>query len=57
MTDQPEHQLLRQAQAGDSDAFEHLQMRLESSIRRFIRRLIGISDSEDDIVQNVFISL
>ena len=57
MTDQLEYRLLQQAQDGDADAFEQLQTRLESSIRRFIRRLIGLSDAEDDIVQNVFISL
>ncbi len=57
MTDPLEHRLLQQAQDGDPDAFEQLQMRLESSIRRFIRRLIGTQDSEDDIVQSVFIAL
>src|SRR5258708_21978600 len=57
LTDQLEHRLLQQAQDGDADAFAQLEMRLESSIRRFIRRLIGLSDAEDDIVQNVFISL
>jgi RNA polymerase sigma-70 factor (ECF subfamily) len=48
---------LQQAQAGDTDAFEQLQVQLESLVRRFIRRLIGLSDAEDDIVQNVFIAL
>jgi RNA polymerase sigma-70 factor (ECF subfamily) len=57
VTDQLEHRLLQQAQDGDPDAFEQLQGRLESSIRRFIRRLIGTQDSEDDIVQSVFIAL
>ena len=57
MTDPLEHRLLQQAQDGDPDAFEQLQTRLESSIRRFIRRLIGTQDSEDDIVQSVFIAL
>ncbi len=57
MTDPLEHRLLQQAQDGDPDAFEQLQMRLESSIRRFIRRLIGTQDSEDDIIQSVFIAL
>jgi len=57
VTDPLEHRLLQQAQDGDPDAFEQLQMRLESSIRRFIRRLIGTQDSEDDIVQSVFIAL
>jgi RNA polymerase sigma factor (sigma-70 family) len=57
LTDQLEHRLLQQAQGGDADSFEQLQIRLEGSIRRFIRRLIGPSDAEDDIVQNVFIAL
>ncbi len=57
MTDPLEHRLLQQAQDGDPDAFEQLHTRLESSIRRFIRRLIGTQDSEDDIVQSVFIAL
>src|SRR5690348_5099910 len=57
LNDQLEHRLLRQAKDCDADAFEQLQMRLESSIRRFIRRLIGSNDAEDDTVQDVFISL
>lgn len=52
-----EHDLLIQAQAGDCDAFADLQARLESPVRRFIWRLIGTSDAEDDIVQDVFIAL
>jgi RNA polymerase sigma-70 factor (ECF subfamily) len=52
-----EHELLTQAQAGDCDAFEQLQTRLESPVRRFVWRLIGTSDAEDDIVQDSFISL
>ncbi|MEP7284208.1 MAG: RNA polymerase sigma factor [Chloroflexota bacterium] len=52
-----ESDLLQQAQAGDYDAFEQLQARLEAPIRRFIRRLIGVRDAEDDIVQDTFIAL
>jgi RNA polymerase sigma-70 factor, ECF subfamily len=57
LTEQLEHQLLRQAQMNDPDAFEQLQMLLEGAVRRFIRRLIGSGDAEDDIAQNVFIAL
>jgi RNA polymerase sigma-70 factor (ECF subfamily) len=52
-----EYQLLEQARAGDYGAFGELQETLEPPIRRFIRRLIGYHDAEDDIVQTVFISL
>ncbi|MCL4877566.1 MAG: sigma-70 family RNA polymerase sigma factor [Anaerolineae bacterium] len=45
------------AQKGDVDAFETLQLHFEGQIKRFVRRLIGISDLVDDIVQDVFISL
>lgn len=49
--------LLERACQGDFEAFAQLQELLEPSLRRFIRRLIGSHDSEDDIVQTVFISL
>ena len=52
-----EHELLIQVRCGNYDAFEQLQVQLEPSLRRFIRRLVGVSDSEDDIIQNVFIAL
>ncbi len=52
-----EHDLLIRAQAGICDAFAELQTRLESPVRRFIWRLIGRSDAEDDIVQDTFIAL
>ncbi|HVO43868.1 MAG TPA: RNA polymerase sigma factor [Aggregatilineales bacterium] len=52
-----ELRLLRDARSGDPYAFESLQQHLEPPIRRFIRRLIGIADAEDDIVQDVFIAL
>src|SRR5260221_6829008 len=52
-----EHQLFHQARAGSYDAFEQLQAQLEGSVRRFVRRLIGVHDAEDDIVQDVFIAL
>ncbi len=52
-----ETELLLRAQLGDFDAFEELQMALEPPVRRFIRRLIGVHDLEDDLVQVVFIAL
>lgn len=51
-----EHELLRQAQAGDIEAYEELQILLEAPIRRFVRRMIDMGDIEDDIVQDVFIA-
>lgn len=53
----PEQTLLLVVQGGDSEAFQPLQDALEPSVRRFVRRLIGSSDAEDDIVQDVFIAL
>ena len=52
-----ESELLLALQAGDHDAFVGLMQRLESPLRRYVRRLIGDSDVEDDIVQDVFFSL
>jgi RNA polymerase sigma-70 factor (ECF subfamily) len=52
-----EHQLFRQVRAGNMAALETLLALLEPPIRRFIRRLIGKHDAEDDIVQMVFIAL
>ncbi len=52
-----ENDLLRALQDGDNDAFVLLMQRLESPLRRYVRRLIGDSDVEDDIVQDVFFSL
>jgi RNA polymerase sigma-70 factor (ECF subfamily) len=51
-----EETLLRQAQAGDEEAFGVILYKVEAPLRRFIRRLIGNSDAEDDIVQDVFIA-
>ncbi len=52
-----EHDLLRLAQSGDTNAFAALQMLLEPSAPRFVRRLIGMSDSGEDIVQEAFFAL
>ena len=57
MSEHTEYELLELARAGDDDAFEQLQMALERPVRRFIRRLIGRSDVEDDITQNAFFAL
>ena len=57
MQEYTEPELLRMAQCGDQDAFAELQARLESPIRRFIWRLVGTQDAEDDIVQDSFIAL
>ncbi len=52
-----ESDLLRALQAGDEDAFVLIMQRLESPLRRYIRRLIGDTDAGDDIVQDVFFTL
>ena len=49
--------LLERAKGGDDEAFESLQAHLEPGIRRFVRRLVGYTDEEDDIVQDVFFAL
>lgn len=51
-----ETELLARARQGDFDAYEELQQALEPSVRRFVRRLIGATDLEDDLVQVVFIA-
>jgi len=57
LPDQSETMLLQQAQAGENDAFAELQAALKPGARRFVRRLIGPHDAEDDIIQDVFIAL
>jgi RNA polymerase sigma-70 factor (ECF subfamily) len=52
-----EHELFQKARAGDRAAFDCLQEELEAPVRRFIRRLVGQSHSEDDIVQDAFLAL
>lgn len=56
LAEMSESDLLLRAQAGDDEAFGLLVARLEAPIRRFVWRLIGSSDAEDDIVQDVFIA-
>ncbi|MCA9893567.1 MAG: RNA polymerase sigma factor, partial [Anaerolineae bacterium] len=50
-----EHDLLQQAQAGDMNAYEDLQLLLEPDLRRFVRRMVNNPYVEDDILQDVFI--
>lgn len=57
MVNQAENRLLRKAQTGDDDAFGQLQQRLEPVVRRFVWRLIGTHDQEDDIIQDAFLAL
>ncbi len=57
MSDQAEPELFLRARAGDRAAFDRLQARMEAPVRRFIFRLIGRSDAEDDIVRNVLLAL
>lgn len=52
-----EDDLLQLAQTGDDEAFARLMLKLEEPVRRFIRRLLGTTSAEDDIVQDVFINL
>jgi RNA polymerase sigma-70 factor (ECF subfamily) len=52
-----EQELLEQARSGDHEAFADLQHELEPPIRRFVRRLIGYHEAEDDIIQTIFIAL
>lgn len=52
-----ETDLLLKVKDGDELAFQQLQTELEPQIRRFVRRLIGSSHAEDDIIQDTFIAL
>ena len=52
-----ESDLLRALQAGDEGAFVVIMQRLESPLRRYIRRLTGDTDAGDDIMQDVFFTL
>ena len=57
MSNSEEHELFEQAKASNRTAFDRLQETLEASVRRFVRRLVGISETEDDIVQDAFLAL
>lgn len=57
MSDSREHNLFEEAKARNHTAFDRLQETLDASVRRFVRRLVGISEAEDDIVQDAFLAL
>ena len=57
MVNRGEQELFEEAKASSRTAFDRLQDILNPSVRRFVRRLVGISDAEDDIVQDAFLAL
>ena len=57
MGERAERSLLRQARSGGPAAFARLQEELVPTVRRFIWRLIGQNEDEDEIVQDVFLAL
>jgi RNA polymerase sigma-70 factor, ECF subfamily len=57
LSEQAEHELLRQAQNGDYGAFDELHASLEPAVRRFVQRLIGPGQEAEDITQDTFIAL
>lgn len=57
MLDSHDQELLQRAKMGERMAFDELQGELEPPVRRFVQRLIGQSDLEDDMVQNAFLAL
>jgi RNA polymerase sigma-70 factor (ECF subfamily) len=52
-----EEELFRRAQAGDRAAFDRLRAMLDGTVRRFIRRLVGVCDAEEDVAQDAFVAL
>ena len=57
MSNREERELFEKAKASNRTAFDRLQETLDPSVRRFVRRLVGISEAEDDIVQDAFLAL
>ena len=57
MSNSGEHELFEEAKASNRTAFDQLQEILDPSVRRFVRRLVGINQAEDDIVQDAFLAL
>ena len=57
MSDSGEHELFEQAREGNRTAFDRLQETLDASVRRFVRKLVGIREEEEDIVQDAFLAL
>jgi RNA polymerase sigma-70 factor (ECF subfamily) len=52
-----ETELLARARAGERAAFDLLRKKLEGRVRRFIQRLVGPSDAEEDVLQDAFLAL
>ena len=57
MSDGGEHELFEQVREGNRTAFDRLQETLDASVRRFVRKLVGIREEEEDIVQDAFLAL
>lgn len=57
MSNSGERELFEEAKASNRTAFDRLQETLDAPVRRFVRRLVGISEAEDDIVQDAFLAL
>jgi RNA polymerase sigma-70 factor (ECF subfamily) len=57
VSDSGEHELFEQAREGNRTAFDRLQETLDASVRRFVRKLVGIREEEEDIVQDAFLAL
>lgn len=55
MTEQLEQALLIEAQQGDENAYEDLQLMLQPAIHRFVQRMLNDPMLTEDIVQEVFI--
>jgi RNA polymerase sigma-70 factor, ECF subfamily len=56
VVDPIEHELMRRAQAGDTEAFEMLHARLEPDLARFTRRLIGPGGESEDVTQETLVA-
>jgi hypothetical protein len=52
-----ENELFFRARAGERGAFDLLRKELEPRARRFVHRLVGQSEAEEDIIQDVFLAL
>jgi len=55
LTEQLEQTLLIEAQQGDENAYEDLQLMLQPAIHRFVQRMLNDPMLAEDIVQEVFI--
>jgi RNA polymerase sigma-70 factor (ECF subfamily) len=53
---EPEHELVRQAQAGSSQAFARLVDAHQQGLRAFLRRLSGNWAEADDLAQEAFVA-